>query len=92
MKFLHRLDKIRKTRTQLSRAKWLREAGVPESCWYRWTKGQNSPTLELVERLLTPLSSEIAIIWTPPNGWKSPKQKGCAMCKAKKNEKNLKKC
>jgi hypothetical protein len=66
MDFLDRLDKHRRKHTQLSRAKWLAEAKVAESCWYRWRGKKNLPTLELVQRLLTPLGLELALIWTPP--------------------------
>jgi hypothetical protein len=41
-----------------------------------------------LERLLTPLDSELAIIWTPKKCWKGAKQKDSEACKAKKNEKS----
>lgn len=50
MKLLKKLDLIRK-QSGLSRAAWLRRAHIAESTWYRWQSGENSPTLDVLERL-----------------------------------------
>lgn len=50
MKLLKKLDLIRK-QTGLSRAAWLRRAHIAESTWYRWASGENSPTVDVLERL-----------------------------------------
>jgi hypothetical protein len=91
MDFLERLDKHRRKHTQLSRAKWLAEAKVAESCWYRWRAKKNSPTLELVQRLLTPLGLELALIWTPQADAQSPKKGRLRTAQGKSEEKVLEK-
>lgn len=74
MKLLKKLDALRRDTTKLSRAKWLRSAGVAESSWYRWASGENSPTIELLERLAREIDAEMTAIWNPPNVWKGPKK------------------
>lgn len=76
MKLLKKLDAIRRQTNTLSRAAWLRSAGVAESSWYRWVAGKNSPTIDLLDRLAREIDAEFTAIWTPPMNWKGPKQKG----------------
>ena len=71
MNLLKTLDRLRPE--GMSRAKWLRAAGVAESTWYRWIADENSPTLGVLNRLTNELGCEL----------KPVKQGVCGRCKKK---------
>lgn len=88
---LKNLDRLRQCHTQLSRAAWLRAAGVAESSWYRWQAAENSPTLAVLERLTAQIDCEIVPQWNPPNVWKGPKSGRSEVAQAKTRKKSLRK-
>jgi transcriptional regulator with XRE-family HTH domain len=91
MKLLKKLDALRMDATKLSRAEWLRSAGVAESSWYRWVTGENSPTIELLERLARQIDVEMTVVRNPPNVCEGPKSGRSKSAQAKNAQKKFKK-